>query len=143
MSNATMTHDKPRGKGNLLTAGAIATVAAALGNLVVFYVAAAINGGPLTVPDPSGAGMMPAMVAVPVIFTAVMIIGATLVFALIKRRSAQPVRLFLIVSLVVLILSYLPFLLPIGLPTATVIAFALMHIVAAGIAVPILITMGR
>jgi hypothetical protein len=53
------------------------------------------------------------------------------------------VRLFLIVSLVVLILSYLPFLLPIGLPTATAVAFALMHVVAAGIAVPILITMGR
>ncbi len=142
MRNVSTTRMNQPGTGNLVTAGAIATLAAVIGNVVVFYVAAFINGGPLTVPDPSGAGMMPAMVAAPIILTAVMIIGATLVFALIKRRSAQPVRLFLIVSLVVLVLSYLPFLLPIGLPVATAVAFGIMHIVAAAIAVPILILYG-
>lgn len=126
-----------------MRAGVAATIAAVLGNLLVFFLAATINGGSLLAPHPQTGALAPVFIGAPIILTAAGIIGATLVFALIKRRSTQPVRTFVIVSLVVLLLSYGAFLLPIALPWATIVAFGTMHLVAAAIAVPILIALGK
>lgn len=143
MSSMTSAQTSTRRGGSVLVAGIVATLAAILGNVAVFYLAALIQGGPLLGPDPTGAAALaPVPLPVPVVLTAIGIIGATIVFALIKRFSRQPARLFLIVALVVLLLSYLPLLTPIGLPPATIAAFAVMHVVPAAIAVPILIRMG-
>jgi hypothetical protein len=103
-----------------------------------------MSGGALTISDPTGSGaQIPAFVGAPIIFTAVGLIGATIVFAIVKRFSANPVRVFTIVSVIALALSYLTFLLPIQLAPATAVTFGIMHIVAAAIGVPILIALGK
>ncbi len=144
MSNLSATQPRPNRLNKIVVTGIIATIAAIIGNVLVFYASAALQGEPLLAPDPRGAGQMQAVVIVaPILLTAIGSIGATLVFAIIKRFTRRPVLVFSIVALVVLALSYLPLLLPLGLPSATVIAFAIMHLVAAGIVVPVVITMGR
>jgi hypothetical protein len=73
-------------------------------------------------------------------------VGAGLVLALLTRFSRQPVRLFIIVSAVVLVLSYIP-LLQLGMADppeypgttgGTLSVLGLMHVVAAAIIVPLL-----
>ncbi len=142
MNQLTMTSSPSRGSGRLVRAGAVATVAAVLGNLFVYWAAGAITGSPLTAPHPQTGALEPVFLGAPIILTAVGIIGATVVFALLKRWTKTPVRTFVWVSLVVLVLSYGAFLLPIGLPTTTIWAFGTMHLVAAAIAVPLLIKLG-
>lgn len=77
-----------------------------------------------------------------VLFTLVPTAIATAVFAWIARRAARPDRAFLILSAVVLIVSFVPdYVLP--LPGRTILASsvaALLHVVAAVVVVGVLIT---
>lgn len=76
-----------------------------------------------------------------VLFTFVPAIGATIIFAWLARRSAQPVAAFLKISLVVLMLSFIPdFLYPDPdkvLLASTVAAF--LHVVAGALIVGTLV----
>jgi hypothetical protein len=76
-----------------------------------------------------------------VIFTLVPALVATGLLAWLARRSTNPVRTFLWISLLVLVLSFIPdYILPV--PNRTVIAStiaAFLHVVAAAIIVPILV----
>lgn len=129
--------------GNLVMAGVIATVAATIANVIVHLVANAIKGSPLEVADPANPGtMIPAFIGAPIIFTVVGIVGATIAYGLVKRFSANPQRTYTIIAVVVLILSFIPTFAAPFLPADTEIVFALMHVVAAGIAVPILLRFG-
>jgi hypothetical protein len=76
------------------------------------------------------------------LFTLVPAVGATLVFAWLAGRSEHPVRDFLILSAVLLLLSLIPdYLLPV--PHKTILASsiaALLHVIAAVVIVSILLT---
>jgi hypothetical protein len=79
----------------------------------------------------------------PVIFTFVLVTGAVLVFALVSRFAAKPIRTYQIIAFVFLLISFLP---DIGfarspMPGANwpnAIALMIMHIVAWGICVSML-----
>lgn len=125
----------------LLWVGPLAIGAAILGNVIVWAIAQA-----LIKPDPafmqlSGPG--PA-----IIFTFVGVLGAVLVYAALGRFVARPAFVFQWVSLVVLIISFLP---DIGLLMApapganlpNVITLMLMHVVAAAISVLLLTRLAK
>jgi hypothetical protein len=82
----------------LLAAGVAAAIASALANSAV----AAILRGVLDVP----AGFAPLQAIAVLSLTIVGVVGAVLVFAVISRLSARPVRLFTIVASVALVISW-------------------------------------
>lgn len=119
----------------LLWAGPLAIVAAVVANFIVRALALAV----LNIP----ADFMPLQSPAFLPFTVVGLLGAILAFAIIGRVSKRPVRTFQIVSVVVLILSFLPDigLFATGAPGATlpaVVVLMLMHVVAAAIVVWVL-----
>ncbi|HEY7036574.1 MAG TPA: DUF6069 family protein [Thermomicrobiales bacterium] len=81
------------------------------------------------------------------IFTAVLAIGAVLVYAGLLRFARNPVRTYTIVSAAVLLLSLIPdFTIAPADPGATnaqVAVLVLMHFVAAAVIVPMLVTLAR
>jgi hypothetical protein len=82
----------------LLAAGVAAAIASALANSAV----AALLRGVLDVP----AGFAPLQAIAVLSLTVVGVVGAVLVFAVISRLSARPVRLFTIVASVALVISW-------------------------------------
>lgn len=141
MAQSVSTRAASNGR-KLWVAGAVATIAAVLGNVVVYLIANAVA-GPISAPNPAGEGDIPIHIAAPIILTTLGIVGATVVFGIVKRRSAQPVRTFVTIALVVLAASYLVFLLPLGMPGVTIFVLGLMHLVAAAIGVPILLWLAK
>lgn len=115
---------------SLLRRGALAIVLAAVGNALLL---AAVLASGLVAP-------FQALSYPPVIFlSAVGAVGATLVYALVVRRSATPARIFTRIASAVLVLSFLPDIALLVIdPAATVgavVALMLMHVVVAGAAV--------
>ncbi len=117
-----------------LVLGLGAAVAAVIGVLIVRAAALAVW--------PEAALFQPLDSAVrAAIFTLVPALVATALLAWLARRSANPVRTFIWVSLGVLVLSIIPdYILPV--PNRTFVAgtiAAFLHVVAAAIIVPILV----
>ena len=118
----------------LLWVGPLAVIASILGVLVVRVIAVAV-----LQPDPLP---MSLTWVTPTIFTAVLVTGAVLVFALVARFSKNPIRTYQIIALVALLLSFLPDIGYAGsrMPGAnwpTAIALMMMHVVAWAICVSI------
>ena len=119
----------------LLWVGPLTILASILGVLIVRVIAVAI-----LQPDPTPMSLGWVM---PVIFTFVLVTGAVLVFALVSRFAATPIRTYQIIAFVFLLISFLP---DIGfarspMPGANwpnAIALMIMHIVAWGICVSML-----
>ena len=115
--------------------GPLTILASILGVLIVRVIAVAILR-----PDPTP---MSLGWVLPVIFTFVLVTGAVLVFALVSRFAAKPIRTYQIIAFVFLLISFLP---DIGfarspMPGANwpnAIALMIMHIVAWGICVSML-----
>jgi hypothetical protein len=93
------------------------------------------------------AGVGPTMV-----FTTLGVLGAVVVFAVLGRFARRPLRVFRVVAVLVLVLSFLPDFwllaardrLPFpGTTLASVATLMFMHVVAAAIAVGMLTTTGR
>ena len=109
----------------LLLAALIAIVGSVIVNTVIRAIALAL------LPIPAGfiqLQMPPIIIA----FTIFGTIGATIVFALINRFARNPIRLFRIVALVVLVLTLIPDLLLLSSPTANLVSVAtlmVMHVV--------------
>ena len=107
----------------LLLAALIAIVGSVIVNTVIRAIALALL--------PAGfiqLQMPPIIIA----FTIFGTIGATIVFALINRFARNPIRLFRIVALVVLVLTLIPDLLLLSSPTANLVSVAtlmVMHVV--------------
>ena len=119
----------------LLWVGPLTILASILGALIVRVIAVAI-----LQPDP-----MPISLGwvIPAISTLVLVSGAVLVFALVARFAANPIRTYQIIAFVVLLLSLLPdFFYPQshmrGANWPNAIALMVMHIVAWGICVSML-----
>ena len=115
--------------------GPLTILASILGVLIVRVIAVAILR-----PDPTPMSLGWVM---PVIFTFVLVTGAVLVFALVSRFAATPIRTYQIIAFVFLLISFLP---DIGfarspMPGANwpnALALMIMHIVAWGICVSML-----
>ena len=119
----------------LLWVGPLTILASILGVLIVRVIAVAN-----LQPDPTPMSLGWVM---PVIFTFVLVTGAVLVFALVSRFAAKPIRTYQIIAFVFLLISFLP---DIGfarspMPGANwpnALALMIMHIVAWGICVSML-----
>ena len=133
-----MTATKPSfNTGRLLIAAAISGVIAAVGNLIVYFIAGGA-GVPMQVMAPGSSGLQ-ALPAAPVIISSIIpAFGAAGVLALLTRFTARPVLIFQIIAAVFLLLSFSG---PLGMPTdgGTKLVLNLMHVVA-GVAITLGLT---
>ncbi len=112
----------------------MAFIAAAIANIVLFFIANAILSEPVSVPAEMGVVNVVSIT----ISTLVGTLGALLAFVLIKRFTRHPARTFLIVAVVALIVSMAGPFGSAGIALSTRLVLALMHIIAAAIIVPLL-----
>ena len=122
-------HERVAGFGRLLAYGAVAGVAAAVLNAVVYLAASLLGAIPFDVEIPNTGG--PLLLGAVVIFSFVPALLAAVLLAPLGRLVSRPMRVFTIVAIVVFVLSlYTPFSIP-GAPLAMILALDLMHLVAA------------
>lgn len=144
---STLTASKPKIErisfSRLVWVGPLAAVVAAIANLLVFFIAQNLLG--ITLLGPAGPGsteMGPIPAIMVVIMSVIPAIGATIILAVLGRFLTRPIRVFGIISVVLLVLSLAG---PLGLPVAvsTKLILSLMHIVAAVTIVGLLTMWGR
>jgi hypothetical protein len=137
-ANTTANQTERIALGRLWWASLLAGLGAAAANVVVYLIASAAGAIPQTVLIP---GMNMPVTAVPVILNSfVPAILAGVLLALLNRFARRPVRLFRIIAVVLLLLSFAnPFTIP-GAPIAMILALNVMHVVAAAIIVGVLTT---
>jgi hypothetical protein len=116
--------------------GPLTVLAAIIGVLIVRMIAMAI------LQPPYAPGL--AMAVIPIVLTLVLCTGAVIVFALVASFAKNPVRTFIIISVVFLFISFIPDLMvpSMPLPGATwgyAITLMIMHVVAGFITVYMLI----
>ena len=124
----------------LLWVGPLAVIASVAANVLLTMAAVRLFGLSSEFP-PLAAGAI-------AMFTAVGVVGAVVVFALVARFSSRPITLFRRIALAVLLLSLLPdvAMLFSGEPGATpaaVVWLMMTHVVAAAISVALLTTLTR
>lgn len=116
--------------------GPLTVLSAIVGVLIVRAIAVAI------LPLPHGPGLT--MIMLPIMLTLILCISAVIVFALVGRFAKNPVRTYIIISSVFLLISFLP---DIGVASAPFpgagwaysITLMIMHVVAGFITVYMLI----
>jgi hypothetical protein len=116
--------------------GPLTVLAAIIGVLIVRAIAMAI------LPPPYAPGL--AMIALPIVLTLVLCTGAVFVFAVVGRFAKNPVRTYLIISSVFLVISFIPDILAVSAPFPGAgwpysISLMIMHVVAGFITVYMLI----
>ena len=116
--------------------GPLTVLAAIVGVLIVRSIAMVI------LPAPYAPGL--AMIMLPIVLTLVLCTGAVIVFALVGRFAKNPVRTFLIISSVFLVVSFLPDIAAVSAPFPGAgwpysISLMIMHVVAGFITVYMLI----
>ena len=122
----------------LLWVGPLTVLAAVVGVLIVRAIAMVV------LPPPYAPGL--GMVMVPIVLTVVLCTAAVVVFALVGRFAKNPIRTYIIISSVFLVISFLPDLsvpsMRTAMPGATwgyAITLMIMHVVAGFITVSMLI----
>jgi Family of unknown function (DUF6069) len=124
-------------------AAAAAVVASAVACAVLFLIESALGVIDHSVSVPSMIGTGPVSIASVAVAAAVYSVLAAVVFAVIVAIGRRPIRVFLIVSVVALVLSLaLPATVP-GPSPAMRLGLALMHVVTWAIDVTILTTVAR
>lgn len=124
-------------RGVALLAAAVATVA----NALIYFVASGLGTIPQGVLIPTASGETPLTVGMVAISSIIGAVGAAIVFAVIGLFSRRPVRLFRIVAVVVLVLSFAaPPTIP-GAPVAMILSMEAMHVVAWAVIVGLLTTL--
>ena len=113
-------------------AGPLTVLTAIVGVLIVRAVAMAI------LPAPYAPGR--AMLMLPIILTLILCTGAVLVFALVGRFAKNPIRAYLIISSIFLVISFLPDIAAVSAPFPGAgwpysITLMIMHVVAGFITV--------
>ena len=122
----------------LLSLAPLAGLIAAVINAVLFYIGIATGAIPDTVIIPN-AGQPLTIVPVLVASFAPAIVGG-LVLALLNRFTKQPFRIFTVIAVIVLALSFFsPFSIP-GAPIGMIVILELMHVVVVAV---VLITFNR
>ena len=117
-------------------AGPLTVLAAIIGVLIVRTIAMAI------LQPPYAPGLE--MIMIPIVLTLVLCTGAVIVFALVGRFAKNPVRTYLIISSIFLVISFLPDIAVVSMPLpgagwAYSITLMIMHVVAGFITVYMLI----
>ncbi|MEP7137173.1 MAG: DUF6069 family protein [Chloroflexota bacterium] len=117
-------------------AGPLTILAAIIGVLIVRTIARVV----LTPPFAPGLEML----MLPIVLTLILCTGAVLVFALVGRFAKNPIRTFIIISAVFLVISFLPDIAVVSAPFpgagwSYAITLMIMHVVAGFITVYILI----
>jgi hypothetical protein len=117
-------------------AGPLTVLAAIIGVLIVRAISMA------ALPAPYAPGL--AMIMLPIILTFILCTGAVLVFALVGRFAKNPVRTYLIISSIFLVISFLPDFAAVSAPFPGAgwpysITLMIMHVVAGFITVYMLI----
>ena len=108
-------------------AGPLTVLAAILGVLIVRTIARAI------LPSPYAPGLE--MIMLPVMLTLILCTGAVIVYALVGRFAKNPVRTYVIISAIFLVISFLPDIAVVSAPFpgagwAYSITLMIMHVVA-------------
>ena len=136
---------QPASLARQLLAIVIASTSAILANVIFYLLATELLGIPMVAleqfPPPE---LSPLPVTDVVIFSFVFSFGASLVFLIVANLSRRPAQVYLVICVVVLILSlFMPFMAPTPpVPMAPKIVMASMHVLGAGLLVPILIVVG-
>jgi Family of unknown function (DUF6069) len=117
-------------------AGPLTVLAAVIGVLIVRAIARAI------LPAPYAPGLE--MIMIPIILTVILCAAAVVVFALVGRFAKNPVRTYIIISSVFLVISFLPDVAAVSMPMPGAgwpysITLMIMHVVAGFITVYMLI----
>lgn len=123
--------------------GIVAGVVSAVGNLIFFFITS-VAGISYMIPvqNPEVLEPLPAMVVAIASFMPA--IGATILFALLGRFLSQGVRIFTIISVLFLIVSFaMPFTLPAAVPMATKIALNVMHVISGVAIIGVLLKLGK
>lgn len=111
-------------------AALLAAVAAAIANVLVYFIASGVGFIPQSFLIRMTSGEMPFTVGLVAITSVVGAVGAAIIFAVIGLFVRRPVRLFRIVAAVVLVLSFaMPLTIP-GAPLAMILSLEVMHVVA-------------
>ena len=117
-------------------AGPLTVLTAIVGVLIVRAIAMSI------LPAPYAPGL--AMIMLPIVLTLILCTGAVLVFALVGRFAKNPIRTYLIISSIFLVISFLPDIAAVSAPFPGAgwpysITLMIMHVVAGIITVTMLI----
>ncbi len=125
--------------------GLAAAFVAAMANLLFFWITKGLFDIPYIIPMGGPSGPLRALpAALIIVFNVVPAVGATILLAILGRFLSRPFRLFWIISLGVLLISFmLPLSLPSTVATSTQIGLSLMHIIAASVIIGVLSTLGR
>lgn len=125
----------------LLWAAPLAAFAAAVANTLIYFAASALGLISQSVLISTAGGESPLTVGMVAIASIAGAFGAAIVFAVIGIFSRRPVRLFRVVALVVLVLSFAtPLTIP-GAPVAMILSMEIMHVVAWAVIVSLLTTL--
>lgn len=129
--------------GRLPLVALIAALSAAVANALIYYAVSGIGLIPQGFSVPTPYGQAPLTMVQVVVSSAVGIIGATMVFAVIGWFARSPVRPFRIIATAVLALSFAgPATIP-GAPVTMVLALGVMHVVVWAASVVLLTTLAR
>jgi hypothetical protein len=117
-------------------AGPLTVLAAIIGVLIVRVIAKAI------LPPPYAPGL--AVIMIPIVLTLILCTAAVVVYALVGRFTKNPVRSYIIISSVFLVISFLPDIAAVSMPMPGAgwpysITLMIMHVVAGFITVYMLI----
>jgi len=124
--------------------GLVAGVGATIANFVFYWITKSVLGIPYIIPlgGPNGP-LGPLPLAAIIIFNVVPAVGATILLAILGKFLSRPFRMFWIISVVVLAVSFiLPLSLPSGVTTSTKIGLSLMHIITMPVIVGVLTKFG-
>jgi hypothetical protein len=122
--------------GRLLRVGAVAAALSASANALVLAIASSLLGTVVIPPDETVTFGQVAGASV------AGVVGAVVIFAVISRFTRRPIRIFMGVAAVGLLLSFLPIALA-GATGSSAGTLAIMHVVAAATNVGLLTTLGR
>lgn len=116
--------------------GPLTVLTAIIGVLIVRAIAM------LILPEPYAPGL--AMIALPIALTLILCTGAVIVFALVGRFAKKPIRTYLIISSIFLVISFLPDIAAVAAPFPGAgwpysITLMIMHVVAGFITVYMLV----
>jgi hypothetical protein len=112
-------------------------------NVLIYFAASGMGFIPQSVLIPMPSGEHHLTVASVVVSSVVGAIGAAIVFAIIGLFAPRPVRLFRIVAIVVLVLSFaMPLTIP-GAPVPMILSLEVMHVAAWAVIVGLLTTLVR
>lgn len=114
-------------------------VASIVANLVLLYIGKPLVGG--------AASFAPLFVAPVIVWSILGVLGAGWTFSFIRKRAQNPKQMFVVVSILFLVVSFIPDYFLLGIPTGMfagaslggVLLLMLMHVVEAGILVPLFV----